>query len=162
VLVLGALSWATGSLYALHAELPESLLLASGMEMIAGGILLFLAGAVAGKIGEIRPSVVTTRSILAFAYLVMFGSIVAFNAFTYLLDVSTPSRVSTYAYVNPVVAVVLGWLLAGEALTPRTVLGAAVIVSAVVMVTAGKTPARLGEEETAAPAAELAEEPPPT
>ena len=162
VLVLGALSWATGSLYALHAELPESLLLASGMEMVAGGILLLLAGGVAGEIGEIRPSAVSARSILAFAYLVVFGSIVAFNAFTYLLDVSTPSRVSTYAYVNPVVAVVLGWLLAGEALTPRIVLGAAVIVSAVVMVTAGRTPARPGEEETAAPVAELAEEPPPT
>jgi drug/metabolite transporter (DMT)-like permease len=162
VLVLGALSWATGSLYALHAELPESLLLASGMEMIAGGILLVFAGGVAGEIGEIRPSVMSARSILAFAYLVVFGSIVAFNAFKYLLVVSTPSRVSTYAYVNPVVAVVLGWSLAGEALTPRTVLGAAVIVSAVVMVTAGKTPAGPGEEETAAPVAELAEEPPPT
>src|SRR5262249_20706721 len=134
VLVLGALSWATGSLYALRAELPGSLLLASGMEMVAGGVLLLLAGGVAGEISEIRPSLMTARSILAFAYLVVFGSIIASNAFTYLLDVSTPSRVSTYAYVNPVVAVVLGWLLAGEALTPRTVLGAAVIVSAVVMV----------------------------
>jgi drug/metabolite transporter (DMT)-like permease len=161
VLVLGALSWATGSLYALHAELPESLLLSSGMEMIAGGILLLLAGALAGEVGELRPSVVSARSFLAFAYLVVFGSIVAFSAFTYLLEVSTPSRVSTYAYVNPVIAVVLGWLLAGEALTTRTLLGATVIVSAVAMVTAGKAPARLGEE-AAAPVAELAEEPPPT
>jgi drug/metabolite transporter (DMT)-like permease len=161
VLVLGALSWATGSLYALHAELPESLLLSSGMEMIAGGILLLLAGTLTGEVGELRPSVVSARSFLAFAYLVVFGSIVAFNAFTYLLEVSTPSRVSTYAYVNPVIAVVLGWLLAGEALTTRTLLGATVIVSAVAMVTAGKAPARFGEE-AAAPVAELAEEPPPT
>ena len=129
--------------------------------MIAGGILLLLAGALAGEIGELRPSVVSARSFLAFAYLVVFGSIVAFSAFTYLLEVSTPSRVSTYAYVNPVIAVVLGWLLAGEALTTRTLLGATVIVSAVAMVTAGKAPARLGEE-AAAPVAELAEEPPPT
>lgn len=161
VLVLGALSWATGSLYALHAELPESLLLSSGMEMIAGGILLLLAGTLTGEVGELRPSVVSARSFLAFAYLVVFGSIVAFNAFTYLLEVSTPSRVSTYAYVNPVIAVVLGWLLAGEALTTRILLGATVIVSAVAMVTAGKAPARFGEE-AAAPVAELAEEPPPT
>jgi drug/metabolite transporter (DMT)-like permease len=162
VLVLGALSWATGSLYALHAELPESLLLSSGMEMIAGGILLLVAGGVAGEVGELRPSAVSARSILAFAYLVVFGSIVAFNAFRYLLDVSTPSHVSTYAYVNPVVAVVLGWLLAGEALTTRTLLGAAVIVSAVAMVTAGKAPTGIGEEAPASPVAELAEEPPPT
>jgi drug/metabolite transporter (DMT)-like permease len=162
VLVLGALSWATGSLYALHAELPESLLLSSGMEMIAGGILLLVAGGVAGEVGELRPSAVSARSILAFAYLVVFGSIVAYNAFRYLLDVSTPSHVSTYAYVNPVVAVVLGWLLAGEALNTRTLLGAAVIVSAVAMVTAGKAHGGIGEEAPAAPVAELAEEPPPT
>jgi drug/metabolite transporter (DMT)-like permease len=162
VLVLGALSWATGSLCALHAELPESLLLSSGMEMITGGLLLLVAGGVAGEVGELRPSAVSARSILAFAYLVVFGSIVAFNAFRYLLDVSTPSHVSTYAYVNPVVAVVLGWLLAGEALTTRTLLGATVIVSAVAMVTAGRAPTGVGEEAPAAPIAELAEEPPPT
>jgi drug/metabolite transporter (DMT)-like permease len=161
VLVLGALSWATGSLYALHAELPESLLLSSGMEMIAGGVFLLLAGVFFGEVDQVHASAVSARSLLAFAYLVVFGSIVAFSAFTYLLEVSTPSRVSTYAYVNPVVAVVLGWMLAGEALTPRALVGAAVIVGAVAMVTAATTPARHGEE-AAAPVAELAEDPPPT
>jgi drug/metabolite transporter (DMT)-like permease len=159
VLVLGALSWATGSLFALHADLPKSLMLSSGMEMLAGGVFLLLAGALFGELGEVRPAVVSTRSLLAFAYLVVFGSIVAFSAFTYLLEVSTPSRVSTYAYVNPVVAVVLGWVLAGEALTTRTLLGAAVIVGAVAVVTAANAPVRLGEEPP--PIAELTEEPPP-
>ena len=157
VLVIGALSWATGSLYARHAELPQSLVLASGMEMICGGAQLFVAGIARGELADVRPEAVSLRSLLAFAYLVVFGSIVAFNAFTYLLEVATPPRVATYAYVNPVVAVLLGWLLAGEPLTPQTILGAAVIVGAVAMVTAGQ-----GPSEDVAPVAELVEEPPPT
>lgn len=157
VLLAGALSWAAGSLYARHADLPSSLVLTSGMEMIAGGVLLLCAGLVRGELGDMRLDVASARSLAAFAYLVVFGSIVAFNAFTYMIEMSTPSRVSTYAYVNPVVAVVLGWLLAGELLTPQTICGAAVIVGAVALVTAGGAPS-----EDAAPVAELAEEPPPT
>lgn len=140
VLVLGALSWAVGSVYSRHAALPRSLLLASGMEMIAGGAWLVLAGLVAGEASAIDLEAISPRSLLAFAYLVVFGSIVAFNAFTYLLEFSTPAHVSTYAYVNPVVALLLGWILAGESLSARTLAGAAVIVSAVAVVTAGPAP----------------------
>ncbi len=160
VLVGGALSWAIGSLYALDADLPRSLPLASGMEMLAGGVLLVLGGLAGGELGVVRPDAISTRSVLAFAYLVVFGSIVAFSAFRYLVDAAPPSRVSTYAYVNPVVAVVLGWLLAGEVITAQTVTGAAVIVGAVAMVTAGVS-ARTAREPIPAPVAELAEEPPP-
>jgi drug/metabolite transporter (DMT)-like permease len=161
VLVGGAFSWAIGSLYALHADLPRSLPLASGMEMLAGGVLLTLTGLAGGELGAFRVDAISARSVLAFAYLVVFGSIVAFSAFRYLVDVAPPSRVSTYAYVNPVVAVVLGWLLAGESISARTLAGAAVIVGAVAMVTAGVS-ARTSRELVPAPVAELAEEPPPS
>jgi drug/metabolite transporter (DMT)-like permease len=151
VLVLGALSWAVGSVYSRHAALPRSLLLSSGMEMICGGAWLILAGLAAGQASSFHLHAVSLRSFLAFAYLVVFGSIVAFNAFTYLLEVSTPSHVSTYAYVNPVVAVFLGWMLANEPLTARTIAGAAVIVSSVAMVTAGhSSPATEPEAESVA------------
>ena len=161
VLVAGALSWAIGSLHARRADLPRSLPLASGMEMIAGGMLLVLGGLVGGELGGVRLEAISARSVLAFGYLVIFGSIVAFSAFTYLIEAAPPSRVSTYAYVNPVVAVVLGWLLAGEVVTARTVTGAAVIVGAVAMVTAGAS-GRTARGSTPAPVAELAEEPPPS
>lgn len=146
VLVLGAFSWALGAVYSRGAEMPRSLLLATGMEMIAGGILLTLAGMIGGELRDVHLAAISTRSLLAFVYLVVFGSIVAFNAFAYLLEVSTPSRVSTYAYVNPVVAVILGWALADEALTARTILGAAAIVGAVAMVTAGQARAQGGRK----------------
>jgi drug/metabolite transporter (DMT)-like permease len=161
VLVIGALSWASGSLYARHADLPRSLLLASGMEMLAGGVLLALGGALMGELGGMHLAAASSRSLLALVYLIVVGSIVAFNAFTYLLERVPASRLSTYAYVNPVVAVILGWLLAGEPLTARTLAGAAVIVAAVAMVTASRAAERAGEE-LPAPVAELAEEPPPT
>ena len=161
VLVVGALSWATGSLFARDADLPKSLLLASGMEMLGGGAQLALAGVLMRELGAMHLAAVSLRSLLALAYLTVVGSIVAFNAFTYLLERVPASRLSTYAYVNPAVAVILGWLLVGEPLTARTLVGAAVIVAAVAMVIAGQAPERAGEE-LPAPVAELAEEPPPT
>jgi len=161
VLVLGALSWASGSLYARSADLPKSLLLSSGMEMIGGGALLLGAGIASGELARLDPSAFSVRSLLALAYLIVFGSIVAFNSFTYLLENATPTRLSTYAYVNPVVAVFLGWAFAGEALTARTLAGAAVIVAAVAMVTLGPVMPRSRKEPLPAPIAELAEGCPP-
>ena len=114
-----------------------------------------------GELGGMHLAAASSRSLLALVYLTVVGSIVAFNAFTYLLERVPASRLSTYAYINPVVAVILGWLLAGEPLTARTLAGAAVIVAAVAMVIAGQAPERAGEQ-LAAPIAELAEEPPPT
>lgn len=135
VLILAALSWAAGSLYSRHARFPHSALLATAMEMLAGGALLLLAGSVAGEWARLDLEAVSLKSTLAFIYLIVFGSLVGFSAYIWLLRVTTPARVSTYAYVNPVVAVFLGWALAGEPLTPRTGIAAAIIIGAVVLLT---------------------------
>jgi len=161
VLIAGALSWATGSVYSHRAELelPRSLVFTTAMEMIAGSVLLVAAGLIAGELGDAHLEAISLHSLGAFAYLVVFGSVVAFNCFVWLLQVSTPSLVSTYAYVNPVVAVILGWLLAGESLTAMTVAGAAVIVASVASVTAGQAPTR--EPRAVTVAEELTEAAPP-
>lgn len=140
LVLMGSLTWAAGSIYSRGAALPRSALLATGMEMAWGGVWLVLAGTVLGEWGTVDPSAFTSRSILAFLYLVVFGSLVGFTAYIWLLGVSTPARVSTYAYVNPVVAVLLGWALLGEPLNARILGAAAVIVAAVAVITMGKRP----------------------
>ena len=105
------------------------------MQMLAGGAVLLLLSVLLGEPWGFDPSAVSLRSALGLLYLIVFGSIVAFSAYIWLLRVSTPSRVSTYAYVNPVVAVLLGWALAGEALTVRVAVAAAIIVSGVALIT---------------------------
>ncbi|HYN88651.1 MAG TPA: drug/metabolite exporter YedA [Ardenticatenaceae bacterium] len=142
--VFASFSWAVGSLYSRRAELPASALLATSIEMLAAGMLLLLVGTAGGEWARLDPGQVSLHSALALGYLVVFGSLIAFSAYVWLLRATTPAIVSTYAYVNPVVALVLGWALAGEALTPRTLLASAVIVAGVVIITtqrAGTTPA---------------------
>lgn len=140
LVLCGSLAWSIGSIYARGAVLPKNAFVATGMEMMCGGALLLLAGAARGELSGLDPSAFTGRSLAAFAYLVVFGSLVGFTAYIWLLGVSTPARVSTYAYVNPVVAVFLGWALAGEPLTARVLVAAAVIVAAVAVITTGKRP----------------------
>ncbi len=135
VLILASLSWATGSLYSRRAQLPASPLLATAMEMLAGGALLLIASLLVGEWTRFDSSALSLRSWLALGYLIFFGALVGFTAYIWLLRVSTPAHVSTYAYVNPVVAIFLGWAFAGEPLTVRTLLAAAVIVAAVVIIT---------------------------
>jgi len=108
--------------------------MAAGMQMIGGGILLFGLGSVTGEWSGFRLSTVSARSLLALGYLTSFGALVAFTSYSWLLKVTTPAKASTYAYVNPVIAVILGWALAGEALSLRTVFAAAAIVLAVAMI----------------------------
>jgi drug/metabolite transporter (DMT)-like permease len=139
VLLMGSLSWAAGSLVARSPRLPRSPLRNSGMQMIGGGALLVLAGGVMGEAARFDPSRVSVQSGLAWLYLVTFGSLIAFTAFAWLMRNATPTKVATYAYVNPVVAVLLGWAFAGEPITARMLVAAAVIVGAVVMITVGKT-----------------------
>lgn len=134
VVVLASVLWAAGSIYARHARLPDSQPLATGMEMLAGGALLLLVGTGVGEIGRVDPSAISARSALALLYLIVFGAIVAFTAYVWLLRVTTPARAATYAYVNPVVAVILGWSLASEPLGPRVLIAAAMIVAAVVLI----------------------------
>ena len=138
VLLLGSLSWGIGSLYASRAALPESPHLTSGVEMLAGGVLLGALGLAVGESPAEAVRGVSTASLVALAYLVVFGSLVAFSAFAWLLRVEPPSRVATYAYVNPVVAVLLGWAIAGEPMTAQTLAAAAIIVGAVALIVSGK------------------------
>jgi drug/metabolite transporter (DMT)-like permease len=139
VIILAALSWATGSIYSRSAQLPESPIVSTALEMLAGGALLFLVGTLAGEWGKLDLAQVSSRSLLSLAYLIVFGSIIAFTAYIWLLKVSTPARISTYAYVNPVVAVFLGWAIVDEVLTGQTLIAAAVIVSAVVIITINRS-----------------------
>ena len=134
-LVLAALLWSIGSLYSRRASLPGAPLQGIAMEMLAGGVLLTLTGMATGEWARIDLAAVSLRSVLALGYLTIFGSLVAFSAYVWLLKVTTPARAATYAYVNPVVAVFLGWALAGEPLAPRTFLAMAIIVAAVVITT---------------------------
>jgi len=133
--VLGAsISWAAGSIYARKAALPRSPFLATAMQMIVGGFVLSLMAAIAGEGGELHLSAFSMKSMLALVYLIVFGALIAFTAYIWLLGVSTPARVSTYAYVNPAVAVLLGWLLASERLDARAAVAVLIILSAVALV----------------------------
>jgi len=135
VLVLGSLSWASGSIYSRHSPAPRTPLLATGIQMLCGGSVLVVAGMLTGEMARVELSSVSLRSVLALAYLIVMGAIVGYSAYIWLLRASTPARVSTYAYVNPVVAVLLGWLLADEALTGRMGVAAGVIVAGVALIT---------------------------
>ncbi len=149
VLLFASLSWAIGSLYSRRAKLPSSPLLATAMEMLAGGLFLLLAGLITGQAADLDPSRISLQSVAALTYLIVFGSLVAFTAYIWLLRVTLPAQAATYAYVNPVIAVLLGWALGGEPLTARTLLAAAVIISAVVIITASQP--RAGREAAAGP-----------
>lgn len=134
VLVLASVAWAIGSLYSRSAVLPAPLM-ATGMQMLTGGILLLLMGVVTGELVGLDPTTFSVRSGLALLYLILFGSLIGFTSYVWLLRVTPPAIASTYAYVNPVVAVFLGWLLAGEQITPRILLASAVIVGGVAVIT---------------------------
>lgn len=134
VLVLAALSWATGSLYSRRAKLPASLLQAAAMQSLAGGLILLALGVASGQWGRFDPAQVSPRSWLSLGYLVIFGSLLGFTAYIWLLRATAPSRVATYAYVNPVVAVLLGWAFAGEPVNARMLGATALIVAAVALV----------------------------
>jgi drug/metabolite transporter (DMT)-like permease len=153
VLLVASLSWAAGSFQANghHASWPAR---RAGMHLLAGGALLGLASIATGEAGAVDPSGMTPRSLLALGYLVLFGTLVGYSAFVWLLGRTDPSRVASHAYVNPVVAVTLGVVIAREPITVATVLGAILIVFAVAMIVASQAK---GRESTrvaaAAPAA---------
>lgn len=145
VLVLGSISWAVGSIYARHAPRPASAVTSNAVQMLAGGAALLGVGVLAREPARLAASQVTARSLWSLAYLATFGSLIGFTAYTYLLEVSTPARVSTYAYVNPIVAVFLGWALAREPVEARTIAAAAVILAGVAIITLAGTNARQRE-----------------
>ena len=151
-LVVASLSWAAGSLYARHAPLPKRPLVGTGMEMLAGGVLLALVGAVRGEFAQFDSAAVSLESILGLGYLIVFGSLVAFAAYVWLLRVTRTTLVSTYAYVNPVVAVFLGWAVLAEPITAGTLFAGAIIVVAVALIVSArpaKQPVAVAEEPPA-------------
>lgn len=140
-MLAAAASWAAGSLYARRAPLPARPLVTTGMEMLCGGALLVLVGLVSGEAGRLDLGAVQPQAVAALAYLIVFGSLLAFTAYVWLLGNASTSLVGTYAFVNPVVAVVLGWLVLRERVTLTTLVAGAVIVAAVALiVTARGTP----------------------
>jgi drug/metabolite transporter (DMT)-like permease len=147
VLAVGSFAWAWGSVYSKHNDLPSSPLLGVAMQGLFGGAALWIVGLLAGEGQQFHPGAITLRSWLALAYLLVFGSCLGFSAYVYVLKKSTATRVGTYAFVNPVVALILGWFGAGERITLRTGLAAAVILSAVLLVITAphRTPAESAE-----------------
>jgi drug/metabolite transporter (DMT)-like permease len=134
VMLFSTLSWSVGSLISRDAPLPASPLLGSAMEMLAGGVAMIAIGGLRGEFALLASSAISLRSALSIVYLAGFGSIVAFSAYKWLLSRASPALIGTYAFVNPVVAVLLGWLFASEPLGRRTLVAMCVIVGAVVMI----------------------------
>jgi drug/metabolite transporter (DMT)-like permease len=146
VLVLASLAWACGSLYAKHGSLPSSPLLGAGMQGLCGGAVLWIVGLLAGEGAQLHVALITPRAWLAALYLAVFGSCIGFSAYLYILKKSTAARVATYAFVNPIVALLIGWVLGGEGLSGRTLLAGAVILTAVILViTPHREKARLAD-----------------
>jgi drug/metabolite transporter (DMT)-like permease len=134
-LTFAAFIWAVGSLYSRGARLPASPLLGTGMEMLAGGLGLLILGSVTGEWSRLDLAAITPRSLWGLLYLIVIGSWVGFAAYTWLLRVASTTLVSTYAYVNPLVAIVVGSWLAAEPVTPRILLAAAIIIGSVALIT---------------------------
>jgi drug/metabolite transporter (DMT)-like permease len=135
LVILGAaFAWAAGSVYARRAPLPRRPLVATGMEMIGGGIALLVLSAVTGELSRVHPERISWQSLVALLYLTVFGSLLAFSSYVWLLRHTRAAVAGTYAFVNPAVAVLLGWGFLGEALTSRVLVAGAVIILAVVVV----------------------------
>lgn len=141
--VLGLLAatflWGVGMMIMRYTRDPAEPFTASGIQMLCGSGWLLLVSLATGELSRFDPSAVTTRAVIAWSYLVVFGSLIGFSTFTWLMKHSTPAKVSTYAYVNPVVAVFLGWLVLHEPISPRLFLAASIIIAGVALITVAKT-----------------------
>jgi drug/metabolite transporter (DMT)-like permease len=138
-LFFASFCWWGGSLYGKHARSGATPLMAAAIQMVCGAGAMIVTGLLAGETARIDFAAVSTRSWLAWSYLVLAGSLIAYPIYVWLLQNSTPARVSTYAYVNPIVAVILGWAILHEPLTPRIALAGAVIIGAVAIITIAKS-----------------------
>jgi drug/metabolite transporter (DMT)-like permease len=137
--VISALSWSAGVVYGRRSHLSGHPLLLSALSLLAGSVQLLAVGTIAGEYRGFSFALVSLRSWLSLGYLVVFGSVVAFTAYNWLMEHYAPTLVATHTYINPIVAVLLGWLLAGEAVTLNVLLSAAMVVSAVMLVDRGMT-----------------------
>jgi drug/metabolite transporter (DMT)-like permease len=138
LVLVASLAWAAGSLYARRAAAPPRPLTGAALQMLAGGVLLGLAGLARGEAGEVDPAAVSGASVIALVYLIAIGSLVGFSAYVWLLRNAPTSLVGTYAYVNPVVAVALGTLVLGEPLDARVLLGGGAILAAVILIVSAR------------------------
>ncbi len=152
VLTLAAFLWAIGSLYSRSAPLPSSPLMGTGLEMLCGGLGLMILGTFTGEWSQLHVMAISTQSLLGLGYLVIFGSLVGFASYTWLLRAAPTTLVSTYAYVNPLVAIFMGNLLAKEPLTPRVLLSAAIIIGAVALITLSRPASKQAQNEQLATA----------
>ena len=137
-LLFASISWSVASVMARKLPLPTSKAMSSGAQMLAGGVFLALAAAAGGEFRDFHPWAISVRAWLCLAYLIIAGSIIGFTAYVWLIHHESPTKVGTYAYVNPVVAVLVGYLLGGEALGASTVLGTLFILISVVVITTAK------------------------
>lgn len=133
VLLVASFGWACGSVFARGKPHPPSILQTAAMQMLGGGVTLLIVGTFLGEWSKVDLTAVSARSVGAFLYLVLFGSIIAFSAYAWLLEHASPTRVGTYASINPIVAVFLGWAFGGEAVNPRTLIAGAIVVLGVVL-----------------------------
>lgn len=156
LLIFSSGVWAWGSLYAQRAQQSSSPLMATSVQMLVGGAVLLAAGFIAGEPLGLDVASITNKSLLALGYLIVFGSIVGYTAYTWLLRHAPPALVSTYAYVNPVVAVLLGWVFAGETVTEWTFISSAIIISSVVLITLPKRKAPSPEPSEEQPSLSVA------
>ena len=136
-LLVGAFSWAVGIIYSRRSKLSGNPLLLSALSLLSGAVMLLLVGTIAGEAKGFSFGQVSSKSWFALAYLIVFGSVVAFTAYNWLLERYSPTLVATHTYVNPVVAVMLGWAYGGEALTTKVVLAAVMVIGAVLLVDRG-------------------------
>jgi drug/metabolite transporter (DMT)-like permease len=134
-LIFSAISWSIAAALSRKLPLPSSKVMSSGAQMFAGGLLLTLASAALGEFHDFHPQAVSREAWLALVYLIVAGSIIAFTAYVWLLHHESPTKVGTYAYVNPVVAVLVGYFLGGETLGPRTILGTLCVLVSVIVIT---------------------------
>ena len=139
VLIFGSLSWAIGSFWSRDAELPTSGLMTTGMEMLGGGVLLLVVALLSGEFSRFDVRHISGASTTGLVYLITFGSLIGFTSYIWLLDKVSPARLGTYAYVNPIVAVLLGWAIAGEKLTVRTGVAAAIVICGVALITTARS-----------------------
>jgi len=153
LLVLASIFWASASFFAKKVPLPKDPFANTAMQMVGGGAVTLVAGLIHGELGQFAWSDVSDSSIIAFSYLVSIGSLVAFTAYVWLLQNAPISKVATYAYVNPVIAIFLGWLILSESITTTILVGAAVIVSSVAFIVSKESaPAKPEVDEADAPA----------
>lgn len=142
ILCGGSVAWAAGSIYSRSADLPASGLTSAALTMLAASVFFSAAALFAGEHRGFDIGAVTLRSLMGLAYLSILGSVVAYSAYIWLLQVASPARVGTYAYVNPLIAVVLGWAFLNEPISARTAIAAGVILLAVVLITMAPQPAK--------------------